>query len=73
MTVAQPARIWLSPAGAVSPLHYDASSSFLVQVLSQLPTHVLPPTCIAKDGPPGGAGACSSTGYWVFKGGWLGV
>lgn len=28
----QEPRIWVSPAGAVSPLHYDASNSFLLQV-----------------------------------------
>lgn len=30
--LAQAPRLWVSPAGAVSPLHYDASNSFLVQV-----------------------------------------
>lgn len=25
-------RLWISPAGAVSPLHYDISHSFLVQI-----------------------------------------
>jgi oxalate decarboxylase/phosphoglucose isomerase-like protein (cupin superfamily) len=28
----QQPRLWVSPAGAVSPLHYDKSHSFLVQV-----------------------------------------
>ena len=32
MHVAQFPRLFLSPAGAVSPLHYDTSSSFLVQI-----------------------------------------
>jgi hypothetical protein len=32
----QAPRVWVSPAGAVSPLHYDTSHSFLLQVrLSQ--------------------------------------
>jgi hypothetical protein len=30
--LAQPPRVWISPAGAVSPLHYDTSHSFLVQL-----------------------------------------
>ncbi|KAF8066381.1 hif1an [Scenedesmus sp. PABB004] len=29
---AQAPRLWVSPAGAVSPLHYDASHSFLLQL-----------------------------------------
>jgi hypothetical protein len=32
VTVTQQPRLWVSPAGAVSPLHYDKSTSFLVQV-----------------------------------------
>jgi hypothetical protein len=28
----QAPRVWVSPAGAVSPLHYDTSHSFLLQV-----------------------------------------
>lgn len=32
VSVTQQTRLWVSPAGAVSPLHYDKSTSFLVQV-----------------------------------------
>ncbi|KAK9835053.1 hypothetical protein WJX81_007416 [Elliptochloris bilobata] len=32
LVVSQAARLWLSCAGAVSPLHYDAATSFLTQV-----------------------------------------
>lgn len=32
LQLAQPPRLWVSPAGAVSPLHFDVSHSFLVQV-----------------------------------------
>jgi len=33
--LAQPPRVWVSPAGAVSPMHYDSSHSFLVQLQGQ--------------------------------------
>lgn len=32
LVLTQQPRLWVSPAGAVSPLHYDKSHSFLVQV-----------------------------------------
>lgn len=32
VAVTQQPRLWVSPAGAVSPLHYDKSHSFLLQV-----------------------------------------
>lgn len=31
-TSSQVPRLWVSPRGAVSPLHFDASSSFLIQL-----------------------------------------
>lgn len=31
-TLSQAARLWISPGGSVSPLHFDASPSFLTQV-----------------------------------------
>lgn len=31
-TSSQVPRLWVSPQGAVSPLHFDASSSFLIQL-----------------------------------------
>ena len=31
-TLSQAPRMWMSPAGSVSPLHYDLSPSFLTQV-----------------------------------------
>jgi hypothetical protein len=33
LRLSQEPRLWVSPAGAVSPLHYDASHSFLVQAV----------------------------------------
>ena len=32
MHLSQPHRLWCSPEGAISPLHFDTSTSFLVQV-----------------------------------------
>ena len=31
MLVSQHPRLWLSPCGSVSPLHYDSATSFLTQ------------------------------------------
>jgi hypothetical protein len=31
-TLSQAPRVWISPGGSVSPLHFDASPSFLTQV-----------------------------------------
>ena len=35
MSWSQKPRLWLSPQGAVSPMHYDKSSSFLVQIVGR--------------------------------------
>ena len=33
MLVSQHPRLWISPRGAISPLHYDSATSFLTQVM----------------------------------------
>lgn len=39
----QPPRLWVSPAGAVSPCHYDASPSFLLQLRGKKRMLLAPP------------------------------
>ena len=40
----QQPRIWLSPPGAISPMHYDRSTSLLVQVRGQKRMLFVPPS-----------------------------
>ncbi|BDA42635.1 probable bifunctional peptidase and arginyl-hydroxylase JMJD5 [Coccomyxa sp. Obi] len=44
MAVRQVARMWLSPQGAVSPLHYDGHTSFLTQIRGRKRLLLFPPS-----------------------------
>ena len=44
----QPARLWLSAAGSVSPLHFDSSASTLSQVTGTTRMLLYPPSTLAR-------------------------
>ncbi|EIE24680.1 Clavaminate synthase-like protein [Coccomyxa subellipsoidea C-169] len=48
MAVRQVARMWLSPSGAVSPLHYDGHTSFLTQIRGRKRLLLYPPSALSK-------------------------
>ena len=47
-TETQPARLWLSAAGSVSPLHFDHSASVLAQVRGQKRMLLYPPSALRR-------------------------
>ena len=44
----QPARLWLSAAGSVSPLHFDSSASVLAQVAGAKRVLLYPPSALSR-------------------------